>query len=108
MNLTPVRNLIACQLLPEAETTRGGIIIPGTARRKQFKLALVLDVGPGRLLETGQYVRPAVNVGDTVLLSEQAGALIELDGESTFLADADEVLAIVKPKESEQSRQVDL
>ncbi len=67
--LIPLRDMILCQPLEEAEKTSGGLYIPRNAKVKELR-AEVLAVGPGRHLENGQVVPVAVKPGDVILASE--------------------------------------
>lgn len=95
MKLKPVRNLCVFELVPQELRSRGGIFIPETAKRYQYKVGRVLAVGPGRIGHNNEYVVPAVQVGDLCILGEHSGIDMEYDGEKVFMADADEVLSIV-------------
>ena len=80
MKLQLLRDRIAVELIDESETvTQSGIIIPETARDKP-KTGKVLGVGPGKVDESGNFVKPTVKVGDIVVFSKFAGNEIELEG----------------------------
>jgi chaperonin GroES len=95
MKLKPVRNMMVCDVVPEEKMTKGGLIIPGSARRNPYKLARVLGIGPGHRTEAGTYVAPPFEVGDLVILAPQAGVEVEYDDEKYLMVDADETLAVI-------------
>ena len=79
----------------EAETTtKGGIVLPDTAREKPQK-GEVLAVGDGKLLDDGSRGGFTVNVGDKVLFASYAGTEIKIDGEELMLMDESDILAIL-------------
>ena len=79
----------------EAETTtKGGIVLPDTAREKPQK-GEVLAVGDGKLLDNGTRGGFTVGVGDKVLFASYAGTEIKIDGEELMLMDESDILAIL-------------
>ena len=79
----------------EAETkTKGGIVLPDTAKEKPQK-GEVLAVGDGKLLDDGTRATFQVKVGDTVLFASYAGTEIKIEGEEMVLMDEGDVLAIL-------------
>ncbi len=98
--IKPTEFKVLVQPIKVDEKTKGGIILPGTARANEYKLAKVLAVGPGHLLPAGTYATPPVEVGDYVILGPAAGISIQFDGETVLMADADEVLAILNRQEA--------
>jgi chaperonin GroES len=79
----------------EAETkTKGGLVLPDTAKEKPQK-GTVLAVGDGKLLEDGKRAAFQVRKGDTVLFASYAGTEIKLGGEEYVLMDESEILAIL-------------
>ena len=95
MKFRPLRDRILVRRLDEEEKTKGGIIIPDTAKEKPQE-AQVVAVGAGRVAEDGT-VRPLeVGVGDRVLLSKYAGTEVNLDGEEHLIIREDDVLGILE------------
>jgi chaperonin GroES len=79
----------------EEEKTKGGIIIPDTAKEKPIE-AKVVAVGTGRILETGE-VRPlAVKKGDRVLFGKYGGTEVKIDGEEHLILREDDILGIIE------------
>ena len=76
---TPLHDRVLLRRIEEAETVRGGIIIPDTAKEKPQE-GIVLAVGTGKY-EKGQTIPLAVKEGDRVLFGKYAGTEIKIDGE---------------------------
>jgi len=91
---TPLHDRILIRRVEEAETTRGGIIIPDTAKDKPQE-GEVVSVGKGKISEEGK-VRPLdVKEGDRILFGKYAGTEIKLDGEDFIIMREEEVLGII-------------
>src|SRR5574340_1306488 len=92
--LTPLHDRILVRRIEEAETTRGGIIIPDTAKDKPQE-GEVIAVGKGKISEEGK-VRPLdVKPGDRILFGKYAGTEIKIDGEEVTIMREEEVLGIL-------------
>ncbi len=87
--MKPIGDRIVVKIAPAEETTKGGIIIPDTAKEKPQK-GEVVAVGPGK---DGNVLN--VQVGDTVLFGKYAGQKIEFDGEEYLIMREDEILVIL-------------
>ena len=95
MNLRPLHDRILVQRVEEETTTKGGIIIPDTAKEKPAE-GKIIAVGTGRLnKETGAITPLAVKAGDTVLFNKYSGTEVKLDGTEYLIMREDDVLAIV-------------
>jgi len=92
--IRPLGEKILIKRLQAEETTRGGIVLPDTAKEKPQK-GTVMAVGDGRLLDDGTRAPFQVKVGDTVLFASYAGTEIKVDGEEMMLMDESEVLAVL-------------
>ena len=91
---TPLHDRILVRRVEENETTRGGIIIPDTAKDKPQE-GEVISVGKGKVNEEGK-VRPLdVKEGDRILFGKYAGTEIKLDGEDLVIMREEEVLGII-------------
>jgi chaperonin GroES len=91
---TPLHDRILVRRVDEADTSRGGIIIPDSAKEKKTE-AEVISVGTGRITDKGD-VRPlAVKAGDRILMGKYAGNEIEIDGEDFVIVREEEVLGIL-------------
>jgi chaperonin GroES len=91
--LRPLGDRIVVKPGPQEEVTKGGILLPDTARKKPRE-GEVVAVGPGKLLENGERSPLEVSVGDVVVYSEYGGTEITLDGEDYVILDEGSVLAI--------------
>jgi chaperonin GroES len=96
---TPLYDRILVRRVDEADTTRGGIIIPDTAKEKKTE-AEVISVGTGRVTDKGDLRPLVVKVGDHVLMGKYAGNEIEIDGEDFVIVREEEVLGILTPSGS--------
>jgi len=92
--IRPLGEKVLLKRLEAEERTRGGIVLPDTAKEKPQK-GKVLAVGDGKLLEDGTRAKFQVKVGDTVLFASYAGTEIKVDGEEMMLLDESEILAII-------------
>ena len=92
--LTPLHDRILVKRIEEAETTRGGIIIPDSAKDKPQE-GEVIAVGKGKQNEEGK-VRPLdVKEGDRILFGKYSGTEIKIDGEEFIIMREEEVLGIL-------------
>ena len=93
--LTPLHDRIVIRRIEEAETTRGGIIIPDTAKDKPQE-GEVVSVGKGKVNEDGKVFPLAVKEGDRILFGKYAGTEIKIDGEELLIMREEEVLGILE------------
>ncbi|MCS7015874.1 MAG: co-chaperone GroES [Gemmatales bacterium] len=93
--LKPLGDKIVVKRQEAGEKTKGGIILPDTAKEKP-QIGKVIAVGDGRLLKNGKRQELQVKKGDTILFSSYAGDEFELDGEKVLLMREEDVLAIVE------------
>jgi len=91
----PLHDRLLVQRLDEEQKSRGGIIIPDTAKEKPQQ-GRVLAVGPGRRDDKGELVPLDVRAGDTVMFAKYAGTEIKIDGEDRVILREEDVLAIVE------------
>lgn len=91
--LTPLHDRVLIRRVEEAETVRGGIIIPDTAKEKPQE-GVIVAVGTGRH-EKGQVVPLAVKEGDRVLFGKYAGSEIKIDGEELLILKEEEIFGIL-------------
>ena len=92
---TPLHDRILVRRVEEAETTRGGIIIPDTAKDKPQE-GEVISVGKGKSNEKGEVFPLAVKAGDRVLFGRYAGTEVKIDGEDYLIMKEEEVLGILE------------
>ena len=93
MKLTPLADRVILKMVEAEETTKGGIILTGSAKEKP-SIAEVISVGPGGNVD-GKDVVMTVKVGDKVIASKYAGTTVKLDGTEYTILSEDDILAIV-------------
>ena len=94
MTIKPLGDRVVIKMIEMEETTKSGIVLPGTAKEKP-QVAEIVAVGPGGVID-GKEVVMQVQVGDRVLISKYAGTEIKMDNvEYTILKQSD-ILAIVE------------
>lgn len=95
MKIKPIHDRILVRRLNVEEKTKGGIIIPDSAKEKPVE-GEVVAIGNGRILEDGT-VRPLqVRVGDRILFAKYAGIEIKVDGQDHLILSEDEILSLVE------------
>jgi chaperonin GroES len=96
MNIQPLHDRVIVKRVEEEEKTKGGIIIPDTAKEKPQE-GLVIAVGSGRIQEEGKKKVPLeVKKGDRVLFSKYAGTEINIDGEEHLIMKEEDIIALIK------------
>jgi chaperonin GroES len=95
MKIKPLHDRVIVSRIEEQETTKGGIIIPDTAKEKPAE-GKITAVGDGKTLENGQKQALIVKVGDRVLFGKYAGTEITIDGEEHLIMREDDIIAIVE------------
>jgi chaperonin GroES len=107
VKLTPLHDRILVRRVEQEETTRGGIVIPDTAKDKPQE-GEVMAVGKGKINEDGKVLPLDVKEGDRILFGKYSGSEIKLDGEEFLIMREDEVLGILtgarKQKEKEKEK----
>jgi chaperonin GroES len=98
MKIRPLQDRIVVKRLEGESKTKGGIIIPETAKEKPIE-GRVIAVGNGKLLKDGKARPVDVKVGDVVLFGKYSGNEVKLDGEDHLLIREDDVLAILRSGE---------
>lgn len=92
--IRPLHDRVIVKRLPEEEVTKGGIIIPDSAKEKPIQ-GEVVAVGPGKTLDNGKTVALDVKVGNKVLFGKYAGSEVKLDGIEHLILREDEILAVL-------------
>jgi chaperonin GroES len=92
--LKPLGDRIVVKTVESESTSTGGIVLPETAKEKPQQ-AVVLAVGPGKLLDNGSRVAVDVQVGDKVVYSKYGGTEIKVGGEEVIILRGDDILGIV-------------
>lgn len=89
MNIKPLQDRVVVKMVEAEETTKGGIILSGSAKEKP-EVAEVLEVGPGK-----KDVTMEVKKGDKVLISKYSGTTVKLDGQEYIIVKMEDILAVV-------------
>ena len=95
MKLVPLGDRVVLKQVEAEETTKSGIVLPGTAKEKP-QTAEVLAVGPGGLDKDGRPVKMEVSVGNKVIYSKYAGTEVKLDGTEYVVVRQSDILAVVE------------
>jgi len=95
MNIRPLQDRVILKRLKEEEKTKGGIIIPDTAKEKPIE-AEVVAVGNGKVLDDGTVQKLDVKVGDRVLFGKYSGTEVKLDGEDRLIVREEDILAVLE------------
>ncbi len=93
MKIRPLQDRIIVKRIDEEETTKGGIIIPDSAKEKPQE-AKVIAVGKGKVKEDGTVMPLDVKKGDRVLFSKYSGTEITIEGEEHLIIREDDVLGV--------------
>jgi chaperonin GroES len=91
--LRPLGDRVVVKPAPEEEVTKGGIVLPDTAKKRPQE-GKVVAVGSGKLLENGQRAPMSVKKGDTVVYSKYGGTEITVDGNELVILEEDQILAV--------------
>ncbi|MDL1956782.1 MAG: co-chaperone GroES [Candidatus Desulfofervidus auxilii] len=95
MKIRPLHDRVLVKRIEEETKTKGGIIIPDTAKEKPIK-GEVIAVGEGRILDNGQKVPMSVKVGDKIIFSKYAGTEIKIEGEEHLIMREDDILGVIE------------
>ena len=95
MKVKPLQDRVIVKRIEEEETTKGGIIIPDSAKEKPIE-GEVIAVGGGKLLDTGTKQSIEVKKGDKVLFGKYAGTDIQIEGEEHLIMREDDIIAIIE------------
>jgi len=94
--LKPLSDRIIAKATGAEEVTKGGIVLPDTAKERPQE-GEVIAVGPGRLLDSGKTIPMDVKVGDKIIYSKYGGTEVKIDGEEYIILRQDDVLAVLEP-----------
>lgn len=94
MKLKPLQDRILVQRVAEESTTKGGIIIPDTAKEKPAE-GKVVAVGSGKVSEDGKRIALEVKEGDRILFGKYAGTEVKIEGEEYLIMREDDVLGVI-------------
>ena len=95
MKLRPLQDRILVQRVAEEEKTKGGIIIPDTAKEKPAE-GKIVSVGKGKLDENGKRIAPEVKKGDRILFGKYSGTEVKVEGQEYLIMREEDVLGIIE------------
>lgn len=95
MNLKPLYDRIVVEPLAAEEKTKGGIVLPDTAKEKP-QIGKVIAVGAGRIDDKGQRIVPEVKVGEKVIYASYAGTEFKNDGDKLLILKESDILAVLE------------
>ena len=95
MKVRPLHDRVIVKRIEEEEQTKGGIIIPDTAKEKPIE-GKIVAAGNGKVLENGSKAPLEVKKGDKVLFGKYAGTDIKIDGEEHLIMREDDIIAIME------------
>ncbi|HEV8716694.1 MAG TPA: co-chaperone GroES [Candidatus Binatia bacterium] len=95
MKIRPLQDRLIVKRIAEEEKTKGGIIIPDTAKEKPQE-GKVIAVGKGKANEDGKVTPLDVKAGDRVLFGKYAGTEIKIDGEEHLIMREDDILGVIE------------
>jgi len=95
MKIRPLHDRLIVKRLEEEEKTRGGIIIPDTAKEKPIE-GKVIAVGEGRISKEGKKIPMEIKKGDRILFAKYGGTEVKIDGDEHLMMREEDVLAIIE------------
>ena len=95
MNICPLQDRVLVKRVEGEKVSKGGIIIPDSAKEKPME-ATVVAVGNGKVLDNGETRSLAVSAGDLVLFSKYAGTEVKIDGEEHLILREDDIIGIIE------------
>ena len=95
MKIRPLQDRVIVKRVEEEEKTKGGIIIPDSAKEKPME-GKVIAVGKGKVLEDGKVHALDVKAGDRILFGKYAGTEVKIDGEEHLIMREDDILGVIE------------
>jgi chaperonin GroES len=102
MAFRPLGDRVLVKRVEEEEKTKGGIIIPDTAKEKPQE-GEVIAVGPGARDESGKIQPLDVNVGDRILFGKWSGTEVKLDGQDLLIMKESDILGVLEPEKARKA-----
>ena len=94
MKIKPLGDRVVVKPSPAEDKTKGGIILPDTAKEKPV-VGEIVAVGPGRMSDEGKLIPPTVKVGDKVLYGKYSGTETTIDGKEFLIMRESDIFAVV-------------
>ena len=102
MTFRPLHDRVVVKRVKEEEKSKGGIIIPDTAKEKPQE-GEVLAVGPGGRDEDGERIEMDVQVGDRILFGKWSGTEVTIDGEELLIMKESDIMGVIEPKKAKKA-----
>ncbi|MFO8074850.1 MAG: co-chaperone GroES [Actinomycetota bacterium] len=93
--IKPLEDRVVVRAVEVEQTTQSGLVIPDTAKEKPQE-GEVIAVGPGRVSDQGERIKPDVSEGDRVVYSKYGGTEVKIDNEDYLILSARDILAVVE------------
>ncbi len=97
MKIRPLQDRVIVQRMDEEETTKGGIIIPDTAKEKPQE-GKIIAVGKGKVGDDGKLIPLDVKAGDKILFGKYSGTEVKIEGEDHIIMREDDILGVLEGK----------
>jgi chaperonin GroES len=97
MKIRPLQDRVIVKRLEEEEKTKGGIIIPDTAKEKPQE-GKVIAVGKGKVTEDGKLIPLDVKAGDRILFGKYSGTEVKIEGEEHLIMREEDILGVIEGK----------
>ena len=94
LKLNPLADRVVVKAAEAEEKTKGGIILPDTAKEKPVE-GTIVAAGPGKVSENGELVKMSIKVGDKVLYGKYSGTEVTIDGEEYLIMRESDIFAII-------------
>jgi chaperonin GroES len=94
VSFRPLHDRVVVRRLDSEEKTKGGIIIPDTAKEKPSE-GVVVAVGPGARDDSGKIIAPDVKAGDRILFGKWSGTEVKLDGEELLIMKESDIMGVI-------------
>jgi len=95
MKIRPLQDRVIVKRLEEEQKTKGGIIIPDTAKEKPVE-GKIIAVGKGKVADDGKLIKLDVKEGDKVLFSKYGGTEVKIDGQEYLIMREDDILGVIE------------
>ena len=95
MKVKPLNDRVLVKRMEEVQVTKGGILIPDTAKEKPIE-GKVIAVGPGKMSDAGNRMPLQLKEGDRVLFGKYAGTEIKMEGEEYLMMREEDILAVIQ------------
>jgi chaperonin GroES len=94
MAFKPLHDRVLVRRIEGEDKTKGGLIIPDTAKEKPAE-GLIISVGEGARKDSGELIKPSVKAGDKILFGKWSGTEVKLDGEDLLIMKESDILGII-------------